>query len=694
MRPLFVGAIVLFAAMIPALAKAEVDKGGAQSVDAGADSQIQPRAQASSRKAVLTRKFTHPGGPLNLEDLKMLKANLDKEPWKSGYAALAARTKVNARVFGPYAEVGRAPNVNLGQWRGDMNTIWNLARMWYFTGDEAYAKKSRDILIAWANTHTVFSGKEATLDLGDYAYKFVGGAEILRGTWPGWTEADTNTVKNYFDKVLLPATNKFGENMYGAANKGALSLVAAALMEIFNDDAAKLEATLQQYRSLPHIGIRNSNGIGELGDSLRDQGHFHAQFLSLAMFAEALWKQGIDLYAEQDNRLLAVGEYFARVNTGVQTPFLPFGTTDAYYPDDKTNHGWEHGRMALNLIHDAYVLRKRIQAPYTDLRRQQLPVDMESFMFEKVADRSSALPLPALSFPGTASLTKGMNDIEIGGVTPVGSSSYSGGIWTVKGAGDLRRNKDNCHFSYKAVTGDCTIIAKVESIQDTSNDAKAGVMFRASLDAGAPRGLMVLNKRNQVEQNFQGFSIYGGSYYGTKALTTNQSSYWVKLERVGKILAGYISPDGTNWAATDVGQFNQMPDTVYLGLVVCSATNGALNTTTFSNVQITGGDGGAPVVIPAAPALLLSSPGDKAVPLRWQPSFGATSYKVKRATTSGGPYTPLATVKGANFIDTSVTNGSTYYYVVSALNSAGESANSPEDASTPTVAVPLNRAPK
>ena len=63
--------------------------------------------------------------------------------------------------------------------------------------------------------------------------------------------------------------------------------------------------------------------------------------------------------------------------------------------------------------------------------------------------------------------------------------------------------------------------------------------------------------------------------------------------------------------------------------------------------------------------------------LSWKASTGATSYHVKRATTSGGPYNtsshrPAAT----NYVDTSVTNGTTYYYVVSAVNSAGESANS------------------
>jgi len=253
----------------------------------------------------------------------------------------------------------------------------------------------------------------------------------------------------------------------------------------------------------------------------------------------------------------------------------------------------------------------------------------------------------------------------------------------VKGTGDARHPDQNCHFTYKAVRGDCAIIAKVESIEDSGENAKSGIMLRTSLDSGASRGLMLINKKGRAEQNFQGFSIYGGSNYGTKTLGINQTSYWVKLERVGKILSGYLSPDGTNWAATDVGQYNEMPETVYVGLMVCSGNNGTLNSTTFSNVQITGGDGEAPVAIPAPPAVLLASPGEKSVPLRWQPSFGANCYVVKRANISGGPYQAIAKVTGASYVDNLVTSGGTYYYVVTALNSAGESANSPEDGVRP-----------
>lgn len=70
------------------------------------------------------------------------------------------------------------------------------------------------------------------------------------------------------------------------------------------------------------------------------------------------------------------------------------------------------------------------------------------------------------------------------------------------------------------------------------------------------------------------------------------------------------------------------------------------------------------------------SAGDAA--LTWNPNGGATSYRVKRATTSGGPYTTIATVETTSFTDTGLMSGQTYYYVVSSLGSAGESGNSSE----------------
>ncbi|HVH69506.1 MAG TPA: malectin domain-containing carbohydrate-binding protein, partial [Candidatus Dormibacteraeota bacterium] len=89
--------------------------------------------------------------------------------------------------------------------------------------------------------------------------------------------------------------------------------------------------------------------------------------------------------------------------------------------------------------------------------------------------------------------------------------------------------------------------------------------------------------------------------------------------------------------------------------------------------------------LPAAPTNLTATPGNTQVSLSWTASSGAASYNVKRSTTTGGPYSSIATgVTTTNFTDTGLTSGTTYFYVVSAVNSNGESANSNQVSATPS----------
>jgi endo-1,4-beta-xylanase len=94
-----------------------------------------------------------------------------------------------------------------------------------------------------------------------------------------------------------------------------------------------------------------------------------------------------------------------------------------------------------------------------------------------------------------------------------------------------------------------------------------------------------------------------------------------------------------------------------------------------------GGGGTGP---PPAPTGVVATAGNAQVQLSWNASTGATGYNVKRATTSGGPYTTVGAVTGTAFTNTALTNGTTYFYVVSATNSNGESANSSQASATPT----------
>ncbi len=92
------------------------------------------------------------------------------------------------------------------------------------------------------------------------------------------------------------------------------------------------------------------------------------------------------------------------------------------------------------------------------------------------------------------------------------------------------------------------------------------------------------------------------------------------------------------------------------------------------------------VTTPATPANFTATAGNGRVTLSWTASSGATSYNVYRSTTSGSEGTTAynAGITSTSFIDTSVTNGTKYYYKVAAVNSGGTSAQSGEQSATPT----------
>jgi hypothetical protein len=93
--------------------------------------------------------------------------------------------------------------------------------------------------------------------------------------------------------------------------------------------------------------------------------------------------------------------------------------------------------------------------------------------------------------------------------------------------------------------------------------------------------------------------------------------------------------------------------------------------------------------VPGAPGALTATPGDAQIGLTWTAASGAVRYRVQRGTSSGGPYTTLRSdLLVTSFTDTGLTNGTTYYYVVSASNLAGEGPLSNEASATP-VAAPL-----
>jgi glycosidase len=75
--------------------------------------------------------------------------------------------------------------------------------------------------------------------------------------------------------------------------------------------------------------------------------------------------------------------------------------------------------------------------------------------------------------------------------------------------------------------------------------------------------------------------------------------------------------------------------------------------------------------VPGIPTNLAASEGESLVELSWEPSAGAVNYQIYRSPVSHGGFEPVDATNSNVFTDTTVANGITYYYVVTAISSQG-----------------------
>jgi hypothetical protein len=256
-----------------------------------------------------------------------------------------------------------------------------------------------------------------------------------------------------------------------------------------------------------------------------------------------------------------------------------------------------------------------------------------------------------------------------------GSASYTNGAFTVTGAGaDIWNTADSFRYVYVTTnSANFTMIARVASVQNANAWSKAGVMVRDSLNPGAANAFIAVTPGNGV--TFQYRSSDGGNCNNTT--TSGSAPFWVKLVRSGGTFTGYCSPNGTTWTQVGSTTLTNIA-TVCVGLAVTSHNNPGLCTAVFDNVS-----GLAWPLLPGAPGSLSAAAGNAQVALSWAAVGGASSYNLKSTTTNGGPYTLLTNVITTSYTNTGLLNGTTYYYVVSSLNMAGESTNSLPASATP-----------
>jgi len=159
--------------------------------------------------------------------------------------------------------------------------------------------------------------------------------------------------------------------------------------------------------------------------------------------------------------------------------------------------------------------------------------------------------------------------------------------YTMTAAGaDIWNQADEFHYAFKQLTGVGSIVAKVESIDNTNSWAKAGVMIRETLDPGSVHAMMVVTPEQGI--SFQRRTVTNGASSNTDTVGIT-APYWVKIERdlAGNFTA-YSSADGSTWTVQGAPENIQMGAIVYIGLALTSHDVDLTCQAVFTNVTITG----------------------------------------------------------------------------------------------------------
>jgi hypothetical protein len=189
----------------------------------------------------------------------------------------------------------------------------------------------------------------------------------------------------------------------------------------------------------------------------------------------------------------------------------------------------------------------------------------------------------------------------------------------------------------------------------------------------------------------QPYSIYeGGGWvllYGTSAASPLWAAFLSLVDQqrasTGRGPVGFVNPAiytiarGSKYA-TDFHDISDGTNNLYYSAV--PGYDDATGWGSFIGAALIADLAGS---VPAAPAALTATAGNAKVTLSWSASTGATSYNVKRSTLSGSAYAIIGQTSSTGYLDTTVTNGVTYYYVVSGVNASGESPNSAQVSARP-----------
>jgi len=263
-------------------------------------------------------------------------------------------------------------------------------------------------------------------------------------------------------------------------------------------------------------------------------------------------------------------------------------------------------------------------------------------------------------------------------MTSIGNGKYTiEGQWGGSGANINTSADDNNTSKWYAAS-------EIEGSSSVSIGETVTFTF-VSIDG--PIGTLSVSGNGGGVQPTQDFYIkhpWGGGDWTWQLMSQNGSSYTYTGLWGGSGANINTSADDNNTRKWYAESEIEGASSVSLGESVTFtfvSTDGPVGTLSVSG----NGGGGSQVSKPNTPDNLKASVSNSCIKLTWNASSGATSYVVYRSTSSNGTYSPKATPTGTTYTDCSVSEGTTYYYKISAKNGEGESdLSSPASAMVPT----------
>jgi hypothetical protein len=268
------------------------------------------------------------------------------------------------------------------------------------------------------------------------------------------------------------------------------------------------------------------------------------------------------------------------------------------------------------------------------------------------------------------------------GATGAGySESVSGVFGATVRSGDITGTADSFRLTYRTITGDCRMTARIFYFSPMVGTTRAGLMIRESTAAGSRMNSILAQPTGGVTR------VYRPTLNGTADNTATQAglpvAIWLRATRSGNNLSTQYSSDGSTW--TDLGTAITLaaaPADLLMGLALLSnnvAVPEVWGYARFDNLEM--------LHQPLPPATLAAAYGPQAgeIALAWEASLDCTQYRLERSAQAGTGFAEIGVVSGTTFTDSGLTPGQLYFYRVRGTNSLYTSAYSGE-----TSAAPLN----